>query len=57
MSSHLAGLADFVRVVVGAEGVVAATIDVHAVGDFEVVVPKPVFFGDGGVNAGAGGVD
>ena len=54
--AHLLELLELGRVVHGAEGLVAAAINVDSVGDFVVFLPHPVFFVDGGENIGAGGV-
>ncbi len=47
---HLAGLADLVGVVLGAEGVVALPVGVDAVHEVVVVVPEVVLLADGGID-------
>jgi len=48
--AHLFKFFEFGWVVLGAEGIVAATVDVDSVGDLIVFFPDPVFFEDGGLD-------
>ena len=47
---HLTGFLDLVRVILGAEGIVAPAVAVDAVGDLVVILPEPILLFDGGVD-------